>query len=185
MMYVSFFKTGLGTGAVMATSQGVCRVELPGAVLDLILAEITAGEPSAVTEHAARLLSKYFSGSRETFADVPVDLASMTIFRARILTLIRLIPYGEVKSYGEVAVIAGMPQAARAIGGAMAANPVPIIIPCHRVVAGNGGLTGYSAPGGLQLKKILLKLEQVEFKGEKIYLNKNVINKQTWHDKKT
>ncbi|OGR29894.1 MAG: hypothetical protein A2X83_09110 [Desulfuromonadales bacterium GWD2_54_10] len=62
--------------------------------------------------------------------------------------------------------MAGAPRAARAIGGALAANPVPVIIPCHRIVAGSGKLTGYSAPGGIKMKEILLRMERVEFKGE-------------------
>jgi methylated-DNA-[protein]-cysteine S-methyltransferase len=94
-----------------------------------------------------------------------VDLSLLTEFRKRILMLIRAIPYGEVRSYCDVAVLAGLPRAARAVGGAMAANPVPVIIPCHRIVAGNGRLTGYSAIGGLKMKDILLRMEGVEFKG--------------------
>ena len=95
-----------------------------------------------------------------------MDLCEVTPFRARILTLIRAIEQGEVISYGEVAAMAGAPRAARAIGGAMAANPVPIIIPCHRIVAGNGSLTGFSAAGGISVKNKLLRMEGIEFTGD-------------------
>jgi methylated-DNA-[protein]-cysteine S-methyltransferase len=73
--------------------------------------------------------------------------------------------------------LAGAPGAARAIGGAMASNPLPVIIPCHRVVAGDGRLTGYTAPGGIACKEYLLRLEDVEIKGQRIFL-KNESYKQ-------
>jgi methylated-DNA-[protein]-cysteine S-methyltransferase len=76
------------------------------------------------------------------------------------------IPYGRVVSYGCLAQQAGYPGASRAVGGAMAANPIPIIVPCHRVVAASGALTGYSGPGGIVMKKNLLSLEGVEFRGK-------------------
>jgi len=177
MIYLSCFDTGFGTGAVQATEKGVCRVELPGSVLSQVCGDVSSNTASVITKHAARLLTEYFSGIAHTFEDVPVDLFGLTMFRARILTLIRSIPYGDAKSYSEVACMAGVPRAVRAIGGAMAANPVPIIIPCHRVVASDGQLTGYSAPGGLVIKKHLLTMEHLEFKGEKIILKKDVINK--------
>jgi methylated-DNA-[protein]-cysteine S-methyltransferase len=179
MEYVSMFDTKLGAGAVIASEIGICRVMLPGPG-EVLTPERTApssGASSPLTERAAGMLKSYFKGERQNFADIPVDLASLSAFRARILLLIRSIPDGEVRSYGEVAAMVGMAGAARAIGGALAANPVPIIIPCHRVVAANGNLTGYTAPGGVAVKKLLLQMEHVEFKGEGVYM-KNQSYKQ-------
>jgi methylated-DNA-[protein]-cysteine S-methyltransferase len=129
------------------------------------------------------MLKLYFKGEPQRFDDLPVDLSGVATFRARILELIRSIPRGETKSYGEVAALAGVPRAARAIGGAMAANPLPIIIPCHRVVAADGKLTGYSAPGGLTTKKYLLEAEGVEFK-EELYSQNQLTYKQAFFVRK-
>jgi methylated-DNA-[protein]-cysteine S-methyltransferase len=114
------------------------------------------------------MLMQYFKGEQQQFEIIPVDLDSMSEFRRRVLDLIRSIPFGVVKSYAGVARMVGSPGAARAVGGALASNSVPIIIPCHRVIAANGRLTGFTAPGGLEMKKYLLQMEHVEFKGELI-----------------
>lgn len=166
MDYVSFFNTGRGRGAVVATEKGVCRVCLPGDVAGHTQDSLDILPPSRLTEQVAHMLSKYFKGEPQPFENVALDFSVAGEFRRRILESIRSIPFGQVRSYGEVAAAAGAPRAARAVGGAMAANPVPIIIPCHRVIAGNGRLTGYSAPGGLLLKKTILQMEGVDFKGE-------------------
>jgi methylated-DNA-[protein]-cysteine S-methyltransferase len=170
MEYVSIFETELGMGAVVASEQGIRRVFLPqeNATGAFIYAGLDRMTSSALTDRAASMLIKYFKGQRQSFEVLPVDITLTGTFRRQILELIRSIPFGAVRSYGEVAQSAGSPGAARAVGGAMASNPIPIIIPCHRVIAANGRLTGYSAPGGLKLKKNLLQMEGVEFKGELI-----------------
>lgn len=173
-MYGSLFTTEFGQGRVQATEQGICRVELPCPRSNFSSEEMA---PSLLTDQAAEMLQKYFSGIDQPLETIPVDLSGMTPFRSRVLTLIRSIPCGEVRSYGEVARMAGLKgAAARAIGGAMASNPIPVIIPCHRVVAADGRLTGYTAPGGLSMKKILLKIEGIEFKGEANCSREKVIN---------
>jgi len=170
MEYVSLFETELGVGAVVASGQGIRRVYLPQENAPGVF--IYAGQDkmtsSALTERVSGMLINYFKGVQQVFEELPVDMTLTGTFRRQVLELIRSIPFGEVRSYGEVAQLAGSPGAARAVGGAMASNPVPIIIPCHRVIAASGRLTGYSAPGGLKLKKILLQMEGVEFKGELI-----------------
>lgn len=170
MEYVSLFDTALGTGAVVASERGVRRVYLPhDSTCDLIVRDgFGSVPPSELTEQVSRMLMLYFKGERQLFDTTPVDLALSGKFRVFVLGLIRSIPFGVVKSYGEVACLAGSPKAARAVGAAMASNPVPIIIPCHRVIAGSGRLTGFTAPGGLGMKKFLLQMEGVEFKGELI-----------------
>jgi methylated-DNA-[protein]-cysteine S-methyltransferase len=171
MNYVSLFETRLGVGVVQAGDRGVCRVHLPTEA-DSYRREFRDVPPSELTQRAAEMLKRYFKGERQTFNDLPVDLSVVTPFRRRILELIRSIPFGEVWTYGQVAGLAGAPGAARAVGGAMACNPLPVIIPCHRVIAGDGKLTGFSAPGGIACKEYLLRMEDVEFIGQRIFLKK-------------
>ncbi|MBW4054989.1 MAG: MGMT family protein [Proteobacteria bacterium] len=166
-MYRSNYMTSYGAGSVYATEQGVVKVEIPDLsrsepVCRGVLQEL---EPSELTVHAAELLQRYFTGDRIDFVDVPVILDALPPFCHRVLDVIRNISYGEICSYGQIASLCGSPRAARAVGGALAVNPIPIIIPCHRVVASDGRLTGFSAPGGENTKMALLKLEHVEFKG--------------------
>lgn len=106
-------------------------------------------------------LDDYFSGDRPAF-DVPLALDGVSAFYRGVYAAAQSIPYGEVRSYGWLAEKAGSPGAARAVGGAMAANPVPLIVPCHRVVRSDGHLGGFSAEGGTSLKRRLLALEGLE-----------------------
>ena len=174
-MFASTFTTTYGTGMVLATDQGICRVILPSTD-NSALTDYHCLSPSILTTHAAEQLHHYYAGQGYSFEDITVDLSGVTPFRARVLELIRAIPRAETRSYGQVAAMIGAPHAARAVGGAMAANPVPIIIPCHRVVASNGTLTGFSAPGGLTTKKSLLEAEGVDFSGEIVCQKKKVLH---------
>jgi len=100
----------------------------------------------------------YFAGEAVTF-DVPLDLTGVTSFRRRVLKACASIPYGETVSYADLARRVSAPGAARAVGGAMAANPLPLVIPCHRVLRSDGALGGFSAPQGVSLKKRMLNME--------------------------
>jgi O-6-methylguanine DNA methyltransferase len=100
----------------------------------------------------------YLSGKSRSFS-LPIDLDGQTPFQKKVWQMLQAIPYGRVRSYGWVARKIGKPGAARAVGAACGANPVPLLVPCHRVVAGDGSLGGFS--GGLSNKKRLLKLEGV------------------------
>lgn len=121
------------------------------------------GDPAAsrqneeVLEEAAAQVRGYFRGTRRTF-DLPLRLGG-TAFQQRVWAALREIPYGQTISYGELAARIGAPGASRAVGLANGRNPIPIIVPCHRVVAADGTLGGYS--GGLERKRRLLDLEQV------------------------
>jgi methylated-DNA-[protein]-cysteine S-methyltransferase len=103
-------------------------------------------------------LQRYFDGQQVLF-DEPLDLSEATAFQRRVWSAVRDIPYGETRSYGEIARQAGSPGAARAVGRAMATNPVPIVVPCHRVIGSDGDLRGFG--GGLDLKRRLLEMEGV------------------------
>lgn len=105
-------------------------------------------------------LNEYFAGERTAF-DVKVDLSGLTRFQRSVLEATLAIPYGMVKSYKEVADAVGNPGAARAVGGALANNPISIVVPCHRVIASDGTIGGYSSAGGTAAKRRLLELEGV------------------------
>jgi methylated-DNA-[protein]-cysteine S-methyltransferase len=178
-MYCSHFLTRYGSGIVYATEQGVVKVEIPDlsrheTAHHIVLPE---SEQSEITIHAAHMLQRYFKGEHIDFGDIPVVLDGLTRFRHKVLNVIRNLTFGEICSYGQVADECGSPRAARAVGGALASNPIPVIIPCHRVVASDGRLTGYSAPGGENTKRALLKMEGVEFKGLLVVTNQMVIHR--------
>lgn len=164
MIYQTFFRTPYGKGLVAATETGICSLGLPPLEEKFTTMDCNS---SALTRRAAELLECYFNHTPISFAQLPLDLGERTRFQQQILRLAMRIPYGQVISYGCLAQLAGHQGAARAVGGTMAANPIPIIIPCHRVVAASGALTGYSGPGGIVMKKNLLSLEGVEFRGNK------------------
>ena len=102
----------------------------------------------------------YFRGQPADFSDVEVDWSGLTAFHRRVSQACRALEWGETCSYGQLARAAGRPGAARAVGSVMARNRVPLIIPCHRVVASSGGLGGFSAPQGIVMKRRLLTMEQ-------------------------
>jgi methylated-DNA-[protein]-cysteine S-methyltransferase len=108
-----------------------------------------------VASEALRQLRAYFAGQLRRF-DLPLDMQG-TPFQLRVWRELRLIPYGETRSYMQVASAIGAPRAVRAVGAANGANPIPIVVPCHRVIGASGKLVGYG--GGLPLKKRLLELE--------------------------
>jgi methylated-DNA-[protein]-cysteine S-methyltransferase len=103
-----------------------------------------------------RQLDEYFEGRRRAF-ELPLDLRGTAPFAERVLGRLALVPYGETTTYGELAAQAGTPRAARAVGTVMNRNPIPIVLPCHRVIGASGSLVGYG--GGLERKERLLRLE--------------------------
>ncbi len=115
-------------------------------------------EPRAFVD-VARQLTEYFAGEREDF-DLPLEMCG-TVFQLEVWSALRRIPYGEVRSYAEIARAIGRPKAVRAVGAANGANPIPIIVPCHRVIGSNGSLTGFG--GGLDVKRRLLDLERARY----------------------
>ena len=157
------FDTPVGEVLVAATPRGVVRISytdwFPG---DATLADLAARVSPRVMEAPARLdavrreLEEYFAGDRRRF-DVRVDRALLGPFARKVLGRTARIPYGKVSTYAQVAAAAGSPRASRAAGNALARNPIPIVIPCHRVLRSGGGLGGYA--GGLDRKTRLLELE--------------------------
>lgn len=148
----------LGRIAIAATSRGVANLEI---LSDTSKPKEFSNSNSASQqlEAAAQQLSEYFANKRKNF-DLALDLVG-TEFQRAVWGELLTIEFGATKSYGEVANAVSKPLAARAVGGAVGANPVPIIVPCHRVMGSTGKLTGYSATGGVATKTKLLQLEGV------------------------
>jgi methylated-DNA-[protein]-cysteine S-methyltransferase len=153
----------LGPLVVAATTRGLVRVsysEFRGE--DEVLAELARRVSPRVLEAPARLdpvrreLDEYFEGRREDF-DIPIDWSYLAGFTREVLRATAAIPFGDVSTYAGVAAAAGSPRATRAAGNALGANPMPVIVPCHRVLRTGGQLGGYT--GGLERKEFLLRLE--------------------------
>jgi len=151
----------LGALYIAASARGLCSLDFGVSQADFLsrLDPLARSEqdPSALSSIVEQLQA-YFAGARLSF-QVPLDLERLTPFQLGVLQAARRIPPGRVWTYGEIAQAIGKPKASRAVGQALGRNPVPIVIPCHRVIASDGGLGGYSGGGGLQSKKFLLNLE--------------------------
>ena len=115
------------------------------------------------TKIVVERLQRYAEGEPVDFGDVPINFDTVTGFQVRVLKACKAISYGQTRTYGELAAMAGAPRAARAVGNCMACNRVPLIIPCHRVVRAGGDIGPYSAAGGSATKRRLLKMEGVNF----------------------
>lgn len=152
----------LGALLLAATPEGLVRVAFAGEGHDDVLDALATAVSPRVLEAPARLdavarqLDEYFAGHRRTF-DVPVDLQLAAGFRRAVLQHLREIPFGATESYAVVARAAGSPNAVRAAGSACATNPVPVVVPCHRVVRSDGSIGQYR--GGVAAKRTLLALE--------------------------
>lgn len=159
----SEIESPIGVLRLAATPVGVVRIEFPVASgagfrgwLARNLGEAEPVETLPALQQLEAELGKYFDGRLERF-DVPLDLRG-TEFQKRVWRALLDIPYGETRSYGQVAAEIGKPRAFRAVGLANGANPVPLVVPCHRVIAAGGKLGGFG--GGLDTKRKLLALEQ-------------------------
>jgi methylated-DNA-[protein]-cysteine S-methyltransferase len=154
--------TPVGELLLAATSRGLVRVALhaedPGAVLAELARDVSPRvlRAPARLDRVARELDEYFAGRRREF-DVDVDLRLARGFRRTVLEHLRAVGYGRTVSYSALAAASGNPRAVRATGSACAHNPVPVVVPCHRVLRSDGSLGGYT--GGLDIKRALLALE--------------------------
>jgi methylated-DNA-[protein]-cysteine S-methyltransferase len=152
----------IGELVVFVTPRGLLRVKYADEPIQSVLAEVAARVSPRIlrapsrTDAVRRELDGYFALRRRSF-DLPIDWSLVRGFAGSVLRETARIPFGDVRSYGQVASRAGSPRAARAAGNALGSNPIPIVVPCHRVLHADGGLGGYS--GGLDRKRYLLALE--------------------------
>jgi len=151
----------VGTLLVAATERGFCRIAYdaePEQEVERLAKAfgVRVLRSASPIDPARRELDEYFEGTRRRF-DLPIDVALLADFNRRVLRELARVPYGEVVTYGELAARAARPRAARAVGTVMNRNPLPIVLPCHRVIGANGKLVGYG--GGLDRKEALLRLE--------------------------
>jgi methylated-DNA-[protein]-cysteine S-methyltransferase len=159
---VDVLDSPVGPLLLAATPRGLCRISytLDGQEEELAR-ERGARLLRSRLDAARRELSEYFEGRRRTFG-LPVDLR-VNPFSEAVLAELARVPYGQLDTYGALASRVGKPNAARAVGTVMHRNPLPIVLPCHRIVGANGSLTGYA--GGLDVKRALLELEGVLLAG--------------------
>ncbi len=170
-MKSAVFKTSMGWIGLTATARGIAAVVLPKPTRQAVERDLTgrggsrtaptpttAGREGHHIKAAQSAIEAYLKGKSRSF-NLPIDLDGQTPFQKKVWQMLQTIPYGRVRSYGWVARKIGKPRAARAVGAACGANPVPLLVPCHRVGAGDGSRGGFS--GGLHNKKRLLKLEGI------------------------
>ena len=153
----------VGPLLLVASERGLTRVAFASQGHDRVLIQLAATVSPRVLEAPQRLetvareLDEYFTGQRRTF-DLSLDLTTTGEFRRTVQQLLPTVAYGHTVSYTELATLAGRPTAVRAVGTACATNPLPVVVPCHRVLRGDGSLGGYL--GGLEAKRTLLQLER-------------------------
>lgn len=163
MRRAMIFQSPWGWMGISESSKGIDGIALPKRSKQVILSDLQAqfneqveqGE-SATLHAASRQLLDYLAGRRNTF-DVPLDLSRGTSFQRQVWRTLQRVPYGKLRSYQWIALRVGGRHYARAVGNAVGANPLPIVIPCHRIVAHDASLGGFS--GGLLMKRKLLGLE--------------------------
>ena len=159
------FRTQWGWFGVLGGEHGLVRTYLPVAHKETIQSRMLSDFPSAerskmVFSALQKVIEDYYKGSIADFSDVEICLDGLSEFQRTVLTALRTISYGDTASYTQLAKLANSPRAARAIGTVMAQNPLPLIIPCHRVIKADGSPGLFSAAGGTDTKKRMLELEK-------------------------
>jgi len=162
----ALFPTAIGVCGLAWSERGVRRVCFPEGSEAATRARLARTDgatelpPPAHIVEAIAAITQLLESGRADLSPIVLDLDDIEGFERQILELARAIPPGETVTYGQLAARAGQPNAARAVGVAMARNPCPIVVPCHRVLAAGGGFGGFSAPGGLESKARLLTIER-------------------------
>ena len=170
------FETALGWMGVVLRAGRLARVILPESSRGSVRRRIDDAFPGTTSAgnnflyRAARQLAEDAAGARRTF-NLPLDLGGMSAFRRRVLRACGGIPFGQCWTYGGLAAAVGSPRAARAVGQVMRLNPLPIVIPCHRVLGADGRLVGFGGPSGVRVKRRLLAHEGVAFRGGNVLLS--------------
>ncbi|UQA57748.1 methylated-DNA--[protein]-cysteine S-methyltransferase [Polyangium aurulentum] len=167
----ALFETPLGWAAVAWSERGLYAVELPVGSAEAtekrlckLVPGARAADPPAWAVDAMRAITAHLGGERVDLGAIPVDVERMPAFYRTVYEAARAIAPGQTVTYGELAARCGSPGAARAVGQALAKNPVPVVVPCHRILAAGGAAGGFSAAGGLDTKARLLAIEGVSMR---------------------
>jgi methylated-DNA-[protein]-cysteine S-methyltransferase len=170
----TFFETLIGPCSVVWSERGIVGLHLPESDESKAVARLRRrfpnaeqGPPPADVENAIAAIGALLQGEPADLSGVALDLDRVPSFDRRVYEVARSIAPGATLTYGEIATRLGDRNAARAVGKALGANPFPIVVPCHRVVAAGGKLGGFSAPGGADTKRRLLALESAHAQGER------------------
>lgn len=161
----AIFQTKWGYFGLAGTQYGLCRTQLPGPNPEKIKIFLLKNIPDTQPDKTFRKILQqqiiaYFEGDYVQFSrDIPLILDGFSPFGTSVLKACREIKIGQTITYGQLAKKAGNPKASRAVGSVLAKNPLPLIIPCHRIIRSDGKMGGFSAPGGIAVKKNLLELE--------------------------
>lgn len=167
----ALFDTPLGPCAIAWSSNGIAGLQLPeddhGAMRTRVqrrwpdALEVAAPPPGVqrAVDRIQAMLSKSGDAARDTLTDLPLDLRGVPEFHRKVYDIARSVPPGQTITYGEIARRLGVPHDSREVGQAMGRNPVPIIVPCHRVLGADGRMGGFSAPGGVATKRRMLEIE--------------------------
>jgi methylated-DNA-[protein]-cysteine S-methyltransferase len=153
--------TAIGIVEVAASELGLCRVSLLGRNSPSLHTPAVSQSSKAGKQYAKEALNQimeFLQGKIKVFS-LNLDWTNITAFQKKVLQAALTVPFGEIRTYGQLANSIGQAQASRAVGAALGRNPMPIVIPCHRIIAASGHLTGFSAADGLQTKQWLLELE--------------------------
>jgi len=163
----SLFDTAIGTGGIAWGDQGIVGIQLPEpdpAALRARIRRRFSGaletEPPPAIDRAIRGMTDLLNGGAADLSDVVLDFEGVPEFDRQVYVVARTVPAGETTSYGEIATRLGDVHLARDVGQALAHNPFPIVVPCHRVLAAGGKLGGFSARGGVRTKQQLLEIER-------------------------
>jgi methylated-DNA-[protein]-cysteine S-methyltransferase len=165
----ALFDSPIGICGIAWNANGIAGMQLPGGTADKTRAHVKRRWPSAVetpppagVQRAIERVLALLKGEKTDLTDIPLDLEDASEFNRRVWDIARAIPPGETLTYGDIAKRLGVgPEMARDVGQAMGSNPVPIIVPCHRVLAASGKMGGFSAPGGVATKRRMLEIEGV------------------------
>ncbi len=166
LYFFTLFDTPVGACALVWGERGLVGVLLPGADAAATRASArrryAGAQEAPATDAVQRVIERVrglLNGARDNLEDIALDLSAIPPFNRRVYAVARAIHPGSTRSYGEIAIELGEPHAARAVGQALGANPLPIIVPCHRVLAAGAKAGGFSAPGGTRTKLRLLDIE--------------------------
>lgn len=166
--HYTLFDTPIGRCGIAWRGKRIAAVQLPAATPKQTAAHLvrrvdsaTKSTPPRWVQHIIRRIAEHLAGATRDLADIPIDCSKAPPFHRVVYDAARTIPAGRTCTYAELAAAAGSPKAARAVGQALAHNPFPLLVPCHRIIAADGGLGGFTAPRGTRRKQQLLMIEKM------------------------